>query len=110
MMSQADANMGDEGATTSAFFTAFEDRVGNHQFQDAAKGWGYLPQVHEWAAKEHKPIEWITTRVGGSAHMPDFEAYPVWCGQHLRMFTQKASSKQKAKEASAKAMAMSGHC
>ncbi len=61
----------------STFSTAFEDRVGNYQFQHGSKEWGYVAQLHEWAAKEHKPFEWSVTRVGGQAHMPEFEAYPI---------------------------------
>jgi hypothetical protein len=61
---------------SSGFFVDFEDRVGNHQFQQNSPGWGYLAQLHEWASKEHKPLEWVVNRVGGQAHQPEFEAYP----------------------------------
>lgn len=44
---------------------------------NGSKEWGYVAQLHEWAAKEHKPFEWSVTRVGGQAHMPEFEAYPI---------------------------------
>lgn len=60
----------------SSFLVAFEDRVGNYQFQHNAPGWGYLAQLHEWASKEHKPLEWVVNRVGGAAHQPEFEAFP----------------------------------
>ena len=61
----------------SAYSTQFDDRVGIHQFQTNCKEWGYVAQLHEWASKEHKPLVWVVTRVGGQAHQPIFEAYPV---------------------------------
>ncbi|KAI0095234.1 hypothetical protein BDY19DRAFT_76093 [Irpex rosettiformis] len=61
----------------STFSSSFDDRVGVHQFQHDCKEWGYVAQLHEWAAKEHKPLEWIVIRAGGEAHQPVFEAYPL---------------------------------
>lgn len=86
--------------------------------------WGYLPQVNEWA---RGAIEWRCERAGGAEHMPLWEAYPVCkCSQFLQLlpyelchagrdeeltvFTASGANKQIAKEASAKLMALSGHC
>lgn len=66
------------------FVVSFDDRVGNYQFQHGNTGWGYLPQVNEWAAKHHMSIKWEVTRVGGQAHQPEFEAYPI-CMFFLRL-------------------------
>lgn len=122
---------GGESNPPSGFFVAFEDRVGAHQFQHNAPGWGYLAQLHEWASKEHKPLEWVVNRVGGNAHQPEFEAYPkcglqrhrlcmsgvdhllfvlTGNGQDLTAYIRRGPSKKKAKDASAEAMAKSGCC
>lgn len=61
----------------AGFVSEFDDRVGNHEFQEGNKGWGYLPQVNEWAAKHRYSIQWVVTRVGGAAHQPEFDAYPI---------------------------------
>ncbi|KAI0347984.1 hypothetical protein BDW22DRAFT_1350110, partial [Trametopsis cervina] len=112
-MSQSDTTMADSSqffAAAASFVTAFEDRQGIHQFQSGVTGWKYLPQVNEWAAKQRRPIEWVVTRVSGQAHQPVFSAYPIWNNEHLTAYTRQGPNKQAAKEASAEAVAMSGHC
>lgn len=102
-------------STSSIFCTpapsmpSFFDRQGTQTFQEPVEGtkWGYLPQVNEWA---RGAIEWRCERAGGAEHMPLWEAYPVWRDEELTVFTASGANKQIAKEASAKLMALSGHC
>lgn len=112
--------------TPAPFMPSFFDRQGTQTFQEPVEGtkWGYLPQVNEWA---RGAIEWRCERAGGAEHMPLWEAYPVCKCSHflqllpydlyhtgrdeeLTVFTASGANKQIAKEASAKLMALSGHC
>lgn len=79
MAAAADTPMADASAaanTGGGFVTQFEDRQGIYQFQKGTEGYGYLPQVNEWAQKARYHLEWVCTRVGGQAHAPEFSAFP----------------------------------
>ena len=112
---------------------SFFSREGRTVFEDPDRGGRkYLPQINEWSKGT---MSWKCERAGGSEHVPVWEAYPVCtylrltvdprlrssiasmfifmhvgCEEELPHFIAQGYTKQAAKEASAKLMALSGHC
>ncbi|KAH8102391.1 hypothetical protein BXZ70DRAFT_928400 [Cristinia sonorae] len=85
----------------------FESRRGGYRFKPYSPLWGFLPQVNEWS---RGCVAWYVHRVGGPEHIPKFQAIPIFCGQPLYAYARVGFTKQSAKEAAARAMALSGHC
>lgn len=116
-----------EYAPNMIIIPSFFNRPGGHIFKEPSQLWGYLPQLNEWALKQHVVLEWDVERIGGRDHMPFFRAVPK-CkslhssyfakhihhhldqGERLDMFGAEGYNKKEAKEKAAMLMAHSGHC
>lgn len=65
-----------EYAPNMIIIPSFFNRPGGHIFKEPSQLWGYLPQLNEWALKQHVVLEWDVERIGGKDHMPFFRAVP----------------------------------
>ncbi|KAG8719127.1 hypothetical protein FRC09_011574 [Ceratobasidium sp. 395] len=91
--------------------TAFNRRSGGYKFREPTQTNGYTSLVNNWHKNVYRQLDVdYKFKNHGTEHQPDWEAIPTIMGEENPDYPGRGSSQPKAKEASAKKIANSGHC
>ncbi|KAG8724869.1 hypothetical protein FRC09_013037 [Ceratobasidium sp. 395] len=95
----------------SANNTKFTRRRGGYKFREATQTNGYASLVNNWHKNVYDQLDvQYRFKNHGTEHQPDWEATPTIMGEEHPDYAGRGSSQPKAREASAKKIANSGHC